>query len=301
MTALVLVALFAPPPVGPVPADPFDRADDITVVAVVHPFTAAAWTAAGELLTVSPEKDEPGAAGLLRRYAADLTLSATVKLPATARELVLDEAAGRLFAVTGTPTDDTPSAGLLVVYKFADLTGESATPVATLRSPLRVTGVARSADGKLLYAAVGTAVLTVDATTLRQTASVKGAAERVTATGRPLGRAELGGPVLGYVAGVALVGDPPRLLRIPADGPAADITPADGLSAASQLAAVGDRLVLIAATGSGIEVLTLTGDKAVPVAKRAGKPPHEFRGPVAVSADGGRAACGCGTVAGLPK
>ena len=290
MNTLLLATLLAPPPVGPLPADPFDRPDEIGVVAVVHPFTAAAWTKAGGLLTVSPEADEPGAAGLFRRYGPDLTLAATVKLPATARELLLDEAVGRLFVVTGSPTDDSPAAGLLVAYKLADLNGESARPAATLRTPLRVGGIARSADGKVLYAAVGTAVLTLDPATLKPTAIVKGEADRVTPTGRPLAK------VLASAGELALAGDPPRLMRGDTD-----LTPADGLTAAGFLAVAGDRAVLTAATGSGIELLRLDGGNAVPVAKRADKPPHEFRGPVALSADGRRAACGCGTVAGLPK
>ena len=242
---------------------------------MVHPFTAAAWTKAGDLLTVSPAADEPGAAGLFRRYGPDLTLAHTCNMPAAARDLSLDEAGGRLFAVTGSPADDGPAAGLLVAYKLADLAGESARPAATLRTPLRVGGVARSADGKALYAAVGTAVLTLDPATLRQTASVKGEADRVTPSGRPLAKA------LASAGELALAGDPPRLVRGDTD-----LTPADGLTAAGFLAVAGDRAVLTAATGSGIELLRLDGDKAVPVAKRADKPPHEFRGLVALSADG---------------
>jgi hypothetical protein len=287
MTPLLLAALLAPP-VGPLPADPFDRPDEIAVVAVVHPFTAAAWTASGELLTVSPEADEPGAAGVFRRYAADLTLAHTCKTPAAARELALDEAGGRLFAVTGDAADDGPAAGLLVAYKLADLAGEAARPAATLRTPLRVSGIALAKDGKALYAAVGTAVLTVDPATLRQTAVAKGEATRVTPAGKPLvARASAGD--------LALVGVPPQLLRGDAD-----LTPPDWLANTNFLAVAGDRVVLTVATGSGIELLKLAGDKAVSVAKRADKPPHEFRGPVALSADGKRAACGCGTVAGLP-
>lgn len=291
MSALLLATLLAPPPVGPLPPDPFDRPDEITVVAVVHPFTAAVWTKAGDLLTVSPETDEPGSAGLLRRYGPDLTLAATVKVPATARQLLLDEAGGWLFAVTGSPTDDAPSAGLLVAYKLTELTGEAARPVATLRTPLRVSGIAQSPDGRSLYAAVGTAVLTVDPAMLKQTGSVKGEAVRVTPAGRPLT-----GAVRDAAGDLALVGDPPRLLRGDTD-----MTPADGLGAAGHLAVAGDRLVLTAAAGSGIELLERDGDKWVSRVKRADKPPHEFRGPVAVSPDGKRAACGCGTVAGLPK
>ncbi len=290
MNALVLAALLAPPPVGRLPADPFDRPDEITVVAVVHPFTAAAWTKAGELLTVSPEADEPEAAGLFRRYGPDLTLAHTCKMPATARDLSLDEAGGRLLAVTGVAADDGPAAGLLVAYKLADLMGESAKPAATLRTARRVTGIARSADGRVLYAAVGTAVLTLDPATLKQTASLKGEADRVTPTGRPLAK------VRASAGELALTGDPPRLVRGDTD-----LTPADGLAATGFLAVAGDRAVLTAAAGSGIELLTLAGDKAVSVARRADKPPHEFRGPVSLSADGRRAACGCGTVAGLPK
>lgn len=278
------------PPVGPVPADPFDRPGDITVVAVVHPFTAAVWMPTGELLTISPEKDEPGTGGQLRRYGRDLTLMSTVKLPATASALVLDEAIGRLFAITGTATDDSPSAGMLVAYKLDDLTGESARPTTTLRAPFRVRGVARSVDGKVLYVAVSTAVLTVDPTTLRQMASNRGVAERVTPTGRPLV-----GKVRDAIGEFSLVGDPPRLLRGDID-----LTPPTGLGAVGHLAATGDRVVLTTATSGGIELLTIAGGRAVSVAKRADKPPYQFYGPVAITSDGRRAACGSGLVVGLP-
>jgi hypothetical protein len=87
---------------------------------------------------------------------------------------------------------------------------------------------------------------------------------------------------------------------MPAAGDPADLTPPGGLSAVGHLGVAGDRLVLTTAAGSGIELFRLTDGKPTPVTKRAVKPPHAFRGPAAVSPDGKRAACGCGTVAGLP-